>query len=81
DPIEALCAGGGGKTPAERIICNCNKVSDRVLIEAIENGADSVSALGEVTKAGTGCGSCKADLGQLLAVRIKKLAPPLEAAS
>jgi nitrite reductase (NADH) large subunit len=82
DPIEALCQlQGVGGAAAERVICNCHKVSDRVLKEAIANGAESVAALGERTKAGTGCGSCKADLGQLLTARVKKSAPALEAAS
>jgi nitrite reductase (NADH) large subunit len=82
DPIEALCQlQGGNGAAAERVICNCHKVSDRVLKDAIANGADSVAALGERTKAGTGCGSCKADLGQLLTVRVNKAAPTLEVAS
>jgi nitrite reductase (NADH) large subunit len=81
DPLEALCQSLTSKTNAERVICNCHKVSDRVLIEAIENGADSVAALGEQTKAGTGCGSCKADLGQLLAARVKRASSALEEAS
>jgi NAD(P)H-nitrite reductase large subunit len=34
--------------------------------DAIAAGADSVEALGVVTKAGTGCGSCKSELAQLL---------------
>jgi nitrite reductase (NADH) large subunit len=81
DPLEALCQSPALRGNAERLICNCHKVSDRVLIEAIENGAETIAALGEVTKAGTGCGSCKADLGQLLTARVKRAALPLEAAS
>jgi nitrite reductase (NADH) large subunit len=79
DPLEVLCQlRGAGST--DRQICNCHKVSERTLREAIAAGADSIASLGERTKAGTGCGSCKADLGQLIAT-LKKPAPALEAAS
>lgn len=81
DPLEVLCRPTTVATPAERIICNCHKVTEKTLREAIAAGAESVAALGEQTKAGTGCGSCKADLGQLITT-LKKAPPPvLEAAS
>jgi nitrite reductase (NADH) large subunit len=79
DPLEVLCQVRGPGS-VDRQICNCHKVSERALREAIESGADSIASLGERTKAGTGCGSCKADLGQLIAT-LKKPAPALEAAS
>lgn len=70
DPLEALCPGAvpGGSAAAggERLICNCNKVTESRLREAIEGGAGSVEELGACTLAGTGCGSCKSDLKQLL---------------
>jgi nitrite reductase (NADH) large subunit len=80
DPLAALCAPLTGAAAAERQVCNCHKVTDRTLREAIAAGADSLAALGEATRAGTGCGSCKGELGQLLAT-VKKAAPALEAAS
>jgi NAD(P)H-nitrite reductase large subunit len=53
-----------------------------VLREAIANGADSVAALGEITKAGTGCGSCKTELAQIVAARSPKtVSLPMAAAS
>lgn len=85
DPLEVLCpntAGAAGAAP--RVICNCHKVTDKTLREAIENGADSIAALSLLTKAGTGCGSCKADLGQLLSLSKKPVPAPepaLEAAA
>jgi len=81
DPLEVLCQARAAVSGAERMVCNCNKVSDVVLREAIANGADSVAALGECTKAGTGCGSCKTELSQLIATLSKKPAPALEVAS
>jgi nitrite reductase (NADH) large subunit len=72
DPLEALFQGHSSGVASDRIVCNCHKVSDQVLREAIAGGADSVDALGETTKAGTGCGSCKTELAQLIATRSKK---------
>jgi nitrite reductase (NADH) large subunit len=69
DPLEALCpnAALGAAAPADRMVCTCYKVSASRLCEAIAGGAYTVEALGEATKAGTGCGSCKPDLMQLIA--------------
>ncbi|HEY6475615.1 MAG TPA: FAD-dependent oxidoreductase [Polyangia bacterium] len=74
DPLEALCPGAvfGAGAPADRLVCTCHKVSEVRLCEAIAAGACTVEALGDLTKAGTGCGSCKPDLVQLIA----KQAPP-----
>ncbi|HVV50171.1 MAG TPA: FAD-dependent oxidoreductase [Polyangia bacterium] len=73
DPLEALCPNAGlAAAPAERLVCTCHRVGAARLCEAIAGGACTVEALGEVTKAGTGCGSCKPELAQLIA----KQAPP-----
>jgi nitrite reductase (NADH) large subunit len=72
DPLEVLCQVRSGGAGAERIVCNCNKVSERTLREAIAAGADSVAALGAVTKAGTGCGSCKGELSELVLTQPSK---------
>jgi nitrite reductase (NADH) large subunit len=66
DPLEVLCQPRSGVPSGDRIVCNCNKVSEASLRQAIGDGADSVAALGRVTKAGTGCGSCKGELNQLI---------------
>lgn len=68
DPIETLCQpGAAANGSADALVCTCHKVTESALRQAIADGADSVRTLGEVTKAGTGCGSCKGHLGQLLA--------------
>jgi nitrite reductase (NADH) large subunit len=69
DPLEALCSGASFASGVERdrAVCNCHKVGSAQLREAIEAGATTVEAIGAVTKAGTGCGSCKTELTQLLA--------------
>jgi nitrite reductase (NADH) large subunit len=78
DPLAALCSIPAAATSGMRLICNCNKVSEAALKEAILAGADSVDEVGRVTKAGTGCGSCKAEIGQIVA-SLKKPTLSLEA--
>jgi nitrite reductase (NADH) large subunit len=80
DPLEVLCQVRGAAGTTDRLVCNCHKVSESRLREAVQNGADSVAALGECTKAGTGCGSCKTELEQLV-TSLRKPAQVLEAAS
>jgi nitrite reductase (NADH) large subunit len=82
DPLEVLCASTtSGAAQRERTICNCHRVSETALRDAIEQGADSLAALGSATRAGTGCGSCKAELTQLIVRHAKKPKPAALAAS
>lgn len=59
------------------LVCSCFSVRERQILEAIDEGADTVDTLGEVLKCGTNCGSCKAELGSL----IKRTPQPLTNAS
>ncbi len=53
--------------PDNAQICNCNGVSKRQIVDAIQTkGCQSVSKVGACTKAGVGCGSCKGLVAQLL---------------
>lgn len=79
DPLEVLCQAAPSAAPAERVVCNCHKVTELAIQAAVTNGADSVEAIGASTRAGTGCGSCKGELGEILA-RQGKVALPLLAA-
>lgn len=56
-----------GVADAGRIVCACHAVGVRTLAAAIARGADSVEALGQAIKAGTGCGACVPELRSLLA--------------
>lgn len=47
-------------------ICNCHSVCKGTLVEAIGQGKCTLTALGECTKAGTGCGTCQPLLAQLV---------------
>jgi nitrite reductase [NAD(P)H] large subunit len=82
DPLEVLCPRSSSDVSAERMICTCHKVSQTELRAAIADGAQSVTALGDVTKAGTGCGSCKSELANLISIHARKTSlPPLAAVS
>lgn len=52
--------------PDEATICNCHAVCKGTLLQAIRTGKATVGALGECTRAGTGCGSCQPTLQGLL---------------
>jgi nitrite reductase (NADH) large subunit len=68
DPLEILCPGASfDGARADRVVCNCNKVSEARLREAIAAGAATVEALSQTTRAGTGCGSCRTELAQIIA--------------
>lgn len=67
-PLMALA----GRAPIDQpdagaTICACFNVGRNTLLAAVADGAHSVAALGEVTCAGTNCGSCKPELTALLA--------------
>ncbi|WP_042274567.1 (2Fe-2S)-binding protein [[Clostridium] dakarense] len=46
--------------------CKCKNVSIETVVEAVKNGADTVEKVGEVTKAGTGCGKCKGIISNIV---------------
>ncbi len=48
------------------IICACKGVGERQIVDAVEKGCDSVEAIGGVTGAGTGCGSCVPEIKERL---------------
>jgi NAD(P)H-nitrite reductase large subunit len=67
---DALLQGGAAadlqSLADETQICNCNEVSKGRIVAAIQEGKRSVDAIGQCTRAGTGCGTCQPLLGQLL---------------
>jgi len=73
NPLELLCNPvGGGASSGERTICNCFKVSEATIVACIKEGADSVEAITEQTKACSGCGSCKSDIVRLVQLNTKE---------
>ncbi len=47
-------------------ICNCNGVSKGTLVNCVTGGKRSLKGVMEATRAGTGCGSCKTLVGELV---------------
>ncbi|AKM08898.1 nitrate reductase [Croceicoccus naphthovorans] len=48
-------------------VCICHDVGEITIREAIEGGAGTVAAVGQCTKAGTNCGSCRPMIASLTA--------------
>ena len=63
----ALLAGRpAGEAVADPWVCVCHGVGERAIRAAIAAGCDSVAAVGEATRAGTNCGSCRPEIQALL---------------
>ena len=68
DPLLALCSEGSlVESTGDRQVCNCRKVTESRLRIAIAEGATTMESLCDATGAGTGCGSCKGELAELIA--------------
>jgi NAD(P)H-nitrite reductase large subunit len=52
-------------------LCHCRMVSTQKVLTVIKQGALTLSEIGRVTMAGTGCGSCKKDIEELTNYLIK----------
>jgi len=63
DPLAAVAA-----LPLDAEICGCNGVSKGTILEAIENGADSLDAVKALTKASTSCGTCAGLTAQVVQI-------------
>ncbi|QEL13503.1 FAD-dependent oxidoreductase [Limnoglobus roseus] len=64
--LDILCSGDISTSAADREICNCHHVTESCLVGAIKDGCTSLPMLSEATKAGTGCGSCRGQLTNLI---------------
>jgi bacterioferritin-associated ferredoxin len=51
--------------------CICNAVSDDQVVGAIDRGARTVEAVGDLTRAGTTCGTCHDHLEDLIMERCR----------
>ncbi|GGX38938.1 nitrate reductase [Tateyamaria omphalii] len=68
-----------GRAPADQpdpgaTVCGCFNVGQNTLLDAIAQGARTVTALSEATCAGTNCGSCRPELAALLSKIHKPMA-------
>lgn len=58
------------------LICACNSVYENTIIEAAQNGANTIDKIGNVCTAGTSCGSCKSEIGRILKTIIIPIKAP-----
>ncbi|HKS44235.1 MAG TPA: FAD-dependent oxidoreductase [Amycolatopsis sp.] len=58
-PSGAQIAASPADLPASAVVCRCNSVTKGRLVEAFRAGATDVTEMASVTKATTGCGSCR----------------------
>ena len=66
DAFRILAGRSGSSKDCGSIVCACNNVGKTVILSAIASGAVTLNAIGEVTKAGTNCGSCRAEIQGML---------------
>ena len=52
--------------PDSAQICNCNGVAKGKIVAAVQAGKRSLKVLCDATRAGTGCGTCKAQVQEIL---------------
>ncbi len=62
--------------PDSAQICDCNAVSKARIIEAVLAGARTVDAVSGVTRACTGCGSCRPEVERIVALACRGLEMP-----
>jgi nitrite reductase (NADH) large subunit len=60
--------------PESAVICQCNQITRGTISEAVENGCNTIDAIGKQTAAGTVCGSCQPLLQNLTGADSKPLA-------
>jgi nitrite reductase (NADH) large subunit len=58
--------------PDSALVCSCNSVSKRELVQAVEAGCATLGALKKKTKAATSCGGCGPLAKQILDAEMKK---------
>lgn len=63
DSLQTL---GVADLPDDAQICNCNGVSKGKIVAAVKSGKRNLKMLCDATRAGTGCGSCKSQVQELL---------------
>ncbi|MFL5831143.1 MAG: nitrite reductase large subunit NirB [Solirubrobacteraceae bacterium] len=70
DPLARLAAAsevGAGDLPDEAQVCNCNGVCKGTLLTAVDDGCATPREVMARTRAGTGCGSCKGLVVEIVA--------------
>ena len=72
--LDLLCSGELSPAASDPEICNCHHVCRSTLLAAIDHGATTLPSLSAATQAGTGCGSCRGQLANLILKSAKSVA-------
>jgi ferredoxin-nitrate reductase len=72
--MELLRSGKPAEPVIGKLVCSCNNVGEGNLVNKINNGCHDFLKLCQSTGAGMGCGSCKPEVKEILAVSSKLLA-------
>src|SRR5262249_43903167 len=64
--LDVLCSGDVSAAAADPEVCNCHHVTESELTKAIADGCTTLPQLSAATRAGTGCGSCRGQLANLI---------------
>jgi nitrite reductase (NADH) large subunit len=64
--LDVLCTGDVSPAAADPEVCNCHHVCQSTIVDAIRDGRTTLPQLAAETKAGTGCGSCRGQLANLI---------------
>ncbi|QGY45939.1 hypothetical protein GM418_20355 [Maribellus comscasis] len=51
---------------ARKLVCICNLVEEKEIVELLKKGADSTEDIQNLIKAGTTCGRCLPEIDQLV---------------
>lgn len=49
-----------------RLVCICNMVSEKEILNALKKGAEDTAGIQMATRAGTSCGKCLIQIDQLV---------------
>lgn len=76
-----LAAGhAGGDIPDKgAIICSCFGIGAKQIAAAVQQGCSTVQAIGKTIQAGTNCGSCKSEIGQIIDDHARQIAVSITA--
>ncbi|WP_295810210.1 nitrate reductase [uncultured Nitratireductor sp.] len=58
--------GGGDRPDAGAVVCSCFAIGINQIAAAVRSGCATVEAVGEALSAGTNCGSCRAEIKEII---------------
>ena len=50
----------------DKVVCSCTNVTNGMIKDAVESGAETLEEVQEITGAGTICGACSEDVRRLV---------------